>query len=459
LHIKSKKDADFIQASHSVIKIFSLTTPPPDLNRTVVIKGSSELIETHFVKNNVLDAEIIWTFNTVKNHHSYKSNENIADIFQQMFYDSVIASKFSCGEKKTAYYSVFGIAPYVTNLLQDSLLQRESYVLLFDESLNNMRQKQQMDIYTRFWSNNEVKTTFLTSVFLGHQTAEDLFDAFIEAISPLKLSKVLQISMDGPNVNWKFFKLIQNYSQREFQKHVLNIGSCGLHILHNAFKHGCFASKWEINNFLSSLYYLFKDSPARREDFVNISKADLFPKKFVNHRWLESIPAADCALKLLPELKKYILAIEKQLINKPTSKSFSVIKTHLKDNLLSAKLNVFISIAKMLYPFLTLYQTDKPMIFFLADDLSKIVRALMTRFIKCDVLLLADTPRKLLKVDVKDLKNHLPIENIDVGFCAERTLKQLHQQKKISDKQLFDIKMECKLFLIALFLIILNNNF
>src|SRR5215467_820368 len=127
---------------------------------------------------------------TLKNHHSYKSNENIADIFQQMFYDSVIASKFSCGEKKTAYYSVFGIAPYLTNLLQDSLLQRESYVLLFDESLNDMRQKQQMDICARFWSNNEVKTMFLTSVFLVHGTAEDLFDAFIEAISLLKLSKV-----------------------------------------------------------------------------------------------------------------------------------------------------------------------------------------------------------------------------------------------------------------------------
>ena len=45
---------------------------------------------------------------------------------------------------------------------------------------------------------------------------------------------------------------------------------------------------WQVSSFLSSLYYLFKDAPARREDFVTISGSSLMPLKFVSHRWLEN---------------------------------------------------------------------------------------------------------------------------------------------------------------------------
>ena len=51
----------------------------------------------------MLSAEILWTLQTISAHYSYKSNENVGKMFQAMFSDSVIASKFACGEKKTAY--------------------------------------------------------------------------------------------------------------------------------------------------------------------------------------------------------------------------------------------------------------------------------------------------------------------------------------------------------------------
>ncbi|GBO06919.1 hypothetical protein AVEN_148841-1 [Araneus ventricosus] len=95
-------------------------------------------IETHVVENDVLDAEILWTLMTVKNHGSYKANEGIEKMSHRMFPDSAIASKFSCGGKKAAYYAAFGIAPYLENLLQENL-NKTNFVLLFDESFNMMR--------------------------------------------------------------------------------------------------------------------------------------------------------------------------------------------------------------------------------------------------------------------------------------------------------------------------------
>ncbi|GBN94621.1 hypothetical protein AVEN_11974-1 [Araneus ventricosus] len=77
---------------------------------------------------------------------------------------------------------------------------------------------------------------YLTSVFVGHSTAEDISKAFNDSTKKLDLRKVIQISMDGPAVNWKFFHMIQEQIRDDFQTQLLNIGSCGLHILNSALK-------------------------------------------------------------------------------------------------------------------------------------------------------------------------------------------------------------------------------
>ena len=73
-------------------------------------------------KNDVLSTEILWTLQTISNNYSYKSNENVGKIFQAMFPDSVITSKFACGEKKTAYLCTFGFAKHFKELLMDEVI-------------------------------------------------------------------------------------------------------------------------------------------------------------------------------------------------------------------------------------------------------------------------------------------------------------------------------------------------
>ena len=77
---------------------------------------------------------------------------------------------------------------------------------------------------------------------------------------------------------------------------MLNIGSCGLHIIHNAFRSGSMETNWEVGQTLSSLYWLFKDSPARRQDFVSITGSSVFPKQFCSHRWVENVTVVERAL-------------------------------------------------------------------------------------------------------------------------------------------------------------------
>ncbi|KAH7965022.1 hypothetical protein HPB49_002872 [Dermacentor silvarum] len=102
--------------------------------------------------------------------------------------------------------------------------------------------------------------------------------------------------MDGPNVNWSLFNKLQQHMKNDFQVQCLDIGSCGLHTVHNAYKAGMYATSWPVDIFLSSLFSLFHDAPARREDFVAETGSKLFPLPFVPHRWVENVPILERAL-------------------------------------------------------------------------------------------------------------------------------------------------------------------
>lgn len=112
---------------------------------------------------------------------------------------------------------------------------------------------------------NEVCSRYYTSAFLGHTRSHDLIEAFTDNINKKMLTKIIQISMDGPNVNLRFLKDLQ---ENEDCKKFIDIGTCGLHILHNAFKTSFNDIEWKIGEFLKALFYLFENQPARRQTLL-----------------------------------------------------------------------------------------------------------------------------------------------------------------------------------------------
>jgi hypothetical protein len=112
------------------------------------------------------------------------------------------------GASKIGYTVVYGISPFFSNELRSELGKCNQITIFFDESLNRISQQQQMDIAVPFWNScsESVETRYLTSMFLGHTTAVDLLKALKEGICEKLLKSVFQISMDGPNVNWKLIR-------------------------------------------------------------------------------------------------------------------------------------------------------------------------------------------------------------------------------------------------------------
>ena len=130
----------------------------------------------HLYNSDTIKAEIIWTLKSVMDGFSVRSNDELNETLSAMFPDSKIAGSFSMARTKSMYAINHGIYPYFKGLLLSSLSRSNIHVCSFDESLNNIRQTCEMNLYVRYWdiACSQVKVRYFESSFLGHGASSDI---------------------------------------------------------------------------------------------------------------------------------------------------------------------------------------------------------------------------------------------------------------------------------------------
>ena len=354
-----------------------------------------EKIDTMMIKTATLKPEIIWSLEVLMSNYSFNSCAYKSDLFAVMFEDSQIAQSFSLGSTKLSYNITFGLAPYVKNLLPESV-DEVKYSLSFDESYNRIMKKGQMDLLIRFWDSakDRVQTRYLDSSCLGKASANDIYEKFTSAAK----------------------------------------GTCGLHTLRNAFSHGAKANSWKLKELLSAMYKIFDENPSRQADYESLTSATDkdYALKFCSHRWIENELVARRAQKIWP---KYVEIIEfwrglpksKQpgKGKEGQNKSYDRLIEHQKDVLVPLK------VAKQLSSFIIKFQTDSPMVPFLIESLESTIQKFCSMFILTDVLEKAQSTVKLLKLNVTDKNIHKT--DFEFSFAIKHELCVLKRDGKISD--------------------------
>ena len=154
-----------------------------------------------------------------------------------------------------------------------------------------LQKNPQRDLLIRFWDSNKdvVATRYYSSEFLGKSSANDICSHFELCLDPLEKEK-LQVSSDGPNVNLLFLKILAEKRKDEGLSQLIDLGTCGLHTAHNAFKHGEKASDWQLKKLMSSISKIFHEAPGRCADYKTVTDAteNDYPMQFITHRWVEN---------------------------------------------------------------------------------------------------------------------------------------------------------------------------
>ena len=109
-----------------------------------------------------------------------------------------------------------------------------------------MTQSCEMDLLARYFDETEekVKIRYLDSQSLVHGTSNDLKKNFSESWKVLDANMLIQVGMDGPNVNVKLFKMMQAECSENEQHQLTDIGSFGLLTMHNAVKTRAESTGW-----------------------------------------------------------------------------------------------------------------------------------------------------------------------------------------------------------------------
>ncbi|XP_049922950.1 uncharacterized protein LOC126404033 isoform X1 [Epinephelus moara] len=195
---------------------------------------------------------------------------------------------------------------------------------------------------------------------------------------------------------------------------------------------------WQLDKLLRAMHTLFHNVPARREDYSAVTNSTIFPLPFCGHRWIENLPVVERAIEVWPSLQEYMDAVRRKKLPNPGTASFDTIEAALKDPLILAKLEFYMTVARTFNPFLKRYQTDEPVMPFFSKDLAELIKGLLRRFIKREVLQDIST-LQLTKLDVADKKNRHQPKHIDIGLGAESALKSSNS----SELRVLQFRMDC----------------
>ena len=82
--------------------------------------------------------------------------------------------------------------------------------------------------------NGLVKLNYVTSWFFECPNAENILSQLLAWLKQICETNMILLSMDGPNT----FDSLQKHEEKVECYSLLNVGSCGLHMVHGAYKTG-----------------------------------------------------------------------------------------------------------------------------------------------------------------------------------------------------------------------------
>ena len=267
-------------------------------------KTPSQEIAT--LESQVTQAEVLQALHVVAANQSFASTDGDSSRFSRMFPDSKIAQH----SDKTRYVIVYGVAPYVKDMLIADL-KDTFFCYKFDETTTS-QVKKQYDGYVTYFSeeSQQIVTSYCGSLFVGHCNSQSLVDHFYEFLNSMKLSTawLINIGMDGISVNQSFLRQLASDLSKKGRQFI-DIGSCPLHIANNAFKKALVGLKVvdDVDQIATDLHFFFKLSAARREDYKLMEEITevtaFYMKKHVESRWLSIDRPLVRILEQLPNLR------------------------------------------------------------------------------------------------------------------------------------------------------------
>ena len=130
----------------------------------------------------------------------------------------------------------------------------------------------------------------------------------------------------------------------------------------------------------------------------------------------------------------------------PANKSYNTLVDFYQDRFVQCRMEFFRYVARLMQDYLVTFQTDRPMVAFVADSLEKQLRDLMKIVVRRPILEEASTAYALINLDLDKTENFLPANQINIGTALKERLASLSPKPEEKRKFL----KECRSVILAL---------
>ena len=169
-----------------------------------------------------------------------------------------------------------GLAPcFKTVIIDDAKKSNLPFTMHFDETTTAQVNKQ-LDLTLCYWSptHNEVWVAYYTSLFFGHAEGAKVASRMFSQMKDdgIPMGKLIALARDGSNASKTILNELQQMIKDDYPQFAgfVDIGSCVLHVVHNAFGKGLEKYGKEVDQLCLDLHAIFKHSAARREDYQQL---------------------------------------------------------------------------------------------------------------------------------------------------------------------------------------------
>ena len=217
------------------------------------------------------------------------------------------------------YVIKFGLSPYFKDSLENDFYSK-TFCFKFHETTINQIKSGMMDLFSigvnpKIRSQGHIVDHCLLITALLVNLLNIFFLPILKKLA--QISFLLHLGMDGPNVNLKFQTLLlQSNLSAEAKTTFLNIGTCLLHIAHNAFRKGVSSLTCNVDQFAEDIHFFFSSCQPLAELIIKAWLVAEYAPKHSTIRWVTLQKVLVRLIEQYDNLKEYFFTFL------PTTSSF-----------------------------------------------------------------------------------------------------------------------------------------
>ena len=325
-------------------------------------------------------------------------------------------------------------------------LRNTKFSIIPDETTDVSTEKQ-LGIIVVFWDdeNMEIIVRFFDLVPVHCSTAKGLYSAIknslLEKIIPL--ANVIGYSSDTTNVMFGASESVVALLKNDMP-HVVAI-KCSCHLIHLCASYACLKLSTTLEDMLRNVHAHFSRSSHRTHNLEEFQRFCELPVHKIltlsQTRWLSMENVVNRVLEQWPALELYFTDLVAS--KKDPSNTVGNIVQVLNNKFMKAQLEFISFQLKRLNAFNTLFQSETAVLHHLRGEVTKLLKELLSDFVKMDVVRSGDP----FHLDLKNERNRVHIDHVYVGVTATCTLSDC---SKLDPNGVRHVRVICREFMVEL---------